>query len=387
LIEYKREGAAIRMIRKSEDLPGRNFGIIFRGRKITPLWTGLNTESPDHDIEKYHGQGIFLFQGDEIMIKNFIRFMLTSLSVLLIFSMAYGQTPRKAIVLASFGTSHPDALKALTTIEEIVQKDHPDYMVTHAFTSNIIRKIWHDRQNDTGFLEENKEISRDFLYVKSPLATVADLQDQGIKTIVVQPTHVFAGESYADLCAYMSGLNSIKTLREKYMPFDILVLGRPALGAPSATHFYQEDIQAAANALENDIKKAKKMGAAMVYMGHGNEIYSTGAYVELEDTLRKTYPDTRVFIGAVEGFPLVSHVAEDLKHAGIKKVFMKPLMVVAGDHAGNDMAGDEQDSWKTRFEQMGMSVTCDITGLGENTGWAKIYSDHIFDVIKDAGIK
>lgn len=318
---------------------------------------------------------------------KFGRLITIGLVALILTSVAFAEAPKRAIVLASFGTTHPEALKALINIGEMVQQNHPDYLVKHAFTSNIIRKIWQDRQNDAAYLKENKGACEAFLYVKNPLATVADLQNQGCRTIIVQSTHVFAGEMYSDLCSYISGLNSIKTLRKKYMPFDRLVVGRPALGEPGTLHPYHKDVQIAAKALKADALKAKNKGSALVYMGHGNEVFSTGAYIELEHAMRKMYPDTPVFIGVVEGFPAIDDVLSALKQQGIKNVFMKPLMVVAGDHAKNDMAGEEADSWKNVFEKNGIRVVCEVKGLGENDLWAQIYSDHVRDVIQDFGME
>ncbi len=294
---------------------------------------------------------------------------------------------KKAIVLASFGTSYPSALVAITNIQKQVQKAFPDVEVKLAFTSNIIRKIWHERQNDKKFLAENKDIPREILYIKGPLATIADLQDEGYTTIMVQPTHIYEGEEYLDLTSYVNGLNSIKTIKAKFMPFKKVVLGRPLLGKKGIEYDYHKDLKTAAEAVGADIKLARKNKSALVYMGHGNEYYCTGAYIEFQETLRKMYPDTPIFVGTVEGFPSLEYVVSSLTHRKIKRVVLKPFMIVAGDHAINDMAGDEEDSWKTILKSKGIKVITELHGMGENSEIAKIFIQHIKDVAQNNQIK
>jgi sirohydrochlorin cobaltochelatase len=298
-----------------------------------------------------------------------------------------GEQPnKKAIVLAGFGTSYPSALVAIANIQKQVQKAFPGITVKIAFTSNIIRGIWHNRQNDKEFQVKNKDIPKEILYVKGPLATISDLQDEGYRTIIVQPTHIYNGEEYTDICSYVNGLNTIKTIKPKFAPFVKLVIGRPALGKYGVQYDYHKDMETGAKALHSDVALAKKEGAALVYMGHGNEFYSTGIYAEFQQTMRKTYPNTKIFIGTVEGFPSLEDVAFALKHTGVGKVLLKPMMVVAGDHANNDMAGPEQDSWKSVLEHAKIKVHPVLHGLGENTQWAQIYVQHIRDAARDNGI-
>ena len=294
---------------------------------------------------------------------------------------------KKAIVLAGFGTSYPSALVAITNIRNQVQKAFPETEVKMAFTSNIIRKIWHKRQNDKQFLADNPNIPQDILYVKGPLATIANLQDEGYNVIIVQPTHIYAGEEFADLSSYVAGLNAIKTIKAKFMPFKKLVIGRPLLGQYGIEYDYHEDLIPAAKALAADVALADKNGATLVYMGHGNEYYSTGAYAEFQQTLREMYPKTNILVGTVEGYPSLDNVVETLLHTKTKKVMLKPFMIVAGDHANNDMAGDDDDSWKMVLRSKGIEVITVTKGLGENSKIADIYINHIKDVAKDNDIK
>jgi len=293
------------------------------------------------------------------------------------------QKDKKAIVLAQFGTSYPSALAALTNIQKQVQDAFPGVKVKMAFTSNIIRKIWHERQNDKKFLEENKNIPEEILYVKAPLATIADLQDEGYATIIVQPTHIFEGEEYLDLKSCVDGLDSITTIKPRHKPFKKVVLGRPLLGKKGEEYPYHKDLEAAAKTVKADVELARKNKAALVYMGHGNEYLSTGAYIEFQETLRRTYPETPIYLGTVEGFPSLDDVVSGLVRDRIRKVVLKPFMIVAGDHATNDMAGDEDDSWKTTFKSKGIEVVTVIAGLGENPEIGKILIQHIKDCARD----
>ena len=323
-------------------------------------------------------------------MKHFISlFIILLLSLVMITSsFAVNQkSDKKAIVLAGFGTSYPSALVAITNIQDTVQKAFPKTKVKVAFTSNIIRKIWHKRQNDQKFLAENQSIPKNILYVKGPLATIADLQDESYNIIIVQPTHIYFGEEYHDLTSYVNALNSIKTIKAKFMPFKKLVIGRPLLGKSGIEHDYHEDLVPAAKALAADVALAKKNKATLVYMGHGNEYYSTGAYIEFQQTLRQMYPKTNIFVGTVEGYPSLGNVVDGLLHTKVKKIVLKPFMIVAGDHANNDMAGNEDDSWRMVIQNKGIKVIPVTKGIGENPAIAAIYVNHIKDVAKDNNIE
>ncbi len=284
---------------------------------------------------------------------------------------------KKAIVLAVFGTTYPTALQSIINLKKEMEKAFPTIPVKLSFTSEIIRAKWAKRANDTDWRQKHPEVSDDFYAAKSPLVTIASLQDIGYRYIAVQSTHIFAGEEYHNLKAEIEALDSIKALRDRDKPFKKIILGRPALGEPGDVYHYSEDILHAANILQSDVLKAKLNKSALVYMGHGNEVFSTGAYVELQDALRDANPNMNIFVGNVEGYPQPERVIAGLKHAGIKKVTMFPLMVVAGDHASNDMAGDEKDSWKTLFESHGIKVIPVLRGLGEVDKWSQIYVKHL----------
>lgn len=303
-------------------------------------------------------------------------------------AMNHEQKHKTALVLAMFGTSVEPALKGLLNIKGKLERHFPHTPVKIAFTSNIIRNIWQKRAAAISYAKRHPEIPREILHVKGPLATISDLQDQGFDTIVVQPTHIAPAEEYMDLCSYVKALGSIKTIKKRFQPFNKLVVGRPALGTYGPEHPYAEDIKLAVRAVKVDVERARKEKAALVYMGHGNEYFpSGGSYLEFEDVMRKTYPDVQIIVGTVEGFPGFERVRETLKHTKTKKVLLKPFMIVAGDHARNDMSGPEPDSWKSVLEEAGIKVVADIHGLGEIDEFAEIYVSHADDAAGDAGIE
>ncbi len=294
------------------------------------------------------------------------------------FASSAKETPKKkAIVLAVFGTTYPTALQSILNLKDKVVKAFPNTLVKISFTSEIIRSKWAKRSKDKAWRQKHPEVPEEIYSAKNPLATIANLQDQGFRYIAVQSTHIFAGEEYQNLKAEVEALDSIKALRERHKPFKKIILGRPALGEPGDTYHYTDDIIHAAKILKSDVQKASNNKSALVYMGHGNEVLSTGAYVELQDALRDANPNENIFIGNVEGYPQPKRILNALKQASIKKVTLFPLMVVAGDHASNDMASNEDDSWKTMFESNGIKVIPVLRGLGEVDEWAKIYVKHL----------
>lgn len=293
---------------------------------------------------------------------------------------------KKAVVLAVFGTSHESALPGILNIRDRVQQALPGIPVRLAFTSNIIRRIWQGRRSDPAYGPQHPEVPAEILNIKGPLATIADLQDEGHAWIIVQPTHISSGEEFADLADYVRGLNSIKTVKQRNMPFKKILLGRPALGTHGIEHEYRYDIERLAQVLAPDVETAKKEGRALVYFAHGNEHYSTGVYLEFEHLMRKLYPQVAIHVTMVEGFPGHERLFAELAAHRTGKVLLKPLMTVAGDHAKNDMAGPEPDSLKSLLEARGVDVAVVLAGLGESDAFAAIFADNIKDAMRDAGI-
>ncbi len=284
---------------------------------------------------------------------------------------------KNAIVIACFGATYPEALANIITMQKEMQGAFPHAEIRVAFTSNIVRGIWRERRRERQYSVDNRTV-----YAKGPLATIADLQDEGYRDIIVQPMHIYAGEQYSDLVSYIDGLNAISTVKAKYRPFNKLVLGRPLLGRPGPQHDYRKDMAQAAEALAPDVSLAEKDHAALVYMGHGNRFYSTGIYIEFQQVMRRMYPGTDIFVGTVEGFPCLEDVIDGLTWFGVKKVVLKPFMIVAGQHVWKDMAGDQGDSWKSVISSKGITVTCMPQGLGDYPEIRHIFIEHAEDAAR-----
>lgn len=257
----------------------------------------------------------------------------------------------KAILVVSFGTSYNDSRDVtIGAIEKAIEKAYPDYEMRRAFTSQIIIDKLKDRDN----LEiDNVEEALD--------RAAAD----GIKELVVQPTHLMDGYEYEDLAV---------ALTEYKDKFDKVMLGQPLLMEDS-------DFETVIDAITKKTASYDDGSTAICFMGHGTGAESNKVYGELQkkimDAGYKNY-----YIGTVEGTPTISDVVALLKENGTyKKVILEPLMVVAGDHANNDMAGSEEDSWKSILEKEGYSVECILEGLGQIPEIQNLYVKHLKETI------
>jgi sirohydrochlorin cobaltochelatase len=181
-------------------------------------------------------------------------------------------------------------------------------------------------------------------------------------------------------------LNSIETVKPKQRPFKQVILGRPALGEPGPRRPYQEDIERAVASLAQDAEKAQSQDATLVYVGHGNRFYPSSAYMEFETAFRSRHPKQNIFVGVVEGFPGPEPLVQRLLHVGAERVHLYPLLLVVGVHASTDLAGDEEDSFKSVLEKAGIQVDFFPRPLGCVDSWADIYVDHIRQAAEDHGI-
>ena len=329
------------------------------------------------------------------MIKKLISTILFATILFFVLSNpAFGaDTPKKqpktgkaAIILASFGTTVPSAVASIINIRQKVQAAFPEVPVRVTFTSNIIRKVWKKRRAEAQkWLDQG--IPPEILYVKNIISTFGDLREEGYRDIVVQPTHMFFMEQSHDLAQYVEAMRSIRTIKERWRPFNKIALGRPALGTIGNRYEYRQDIEKALKTLAPDVALARINNAVLVYMAHGNAHWSVGIYGEAAKMMRELYPDVITYFGAVEGYPGIEDVSHDLKQAESNKIILKPFMIVAGDHAVNDMAGDDDDSWKTILTRQGISVIPVLKGLGSNDEFAQLFVEHIKDAARDMGIK
>ena len=291
-----------------------------------------------------------------------------------------------AIVLAMFGTSVEKALDGFLSLKQAVRNAYPHTPVRLAFTSTQIRQTWRQRATDASYLAKHPEIPEEILHIQDPLAVLANLQDSGCKQIVVQPIHIAAAEEFHDLLACVRALSGIRSMKPAWRPFTRIALGRPLLGSYSLEHPYSRDIQDVAEALHDDAVLAQEQQAALVYMGHGNQFFPTGGfYLELAAAMRRNYPETPIFIGALEGYPDLPDVLFQLKQQAVTRLLLKPFLVAAGGHAVKDMTGSE-NSWQKRLEREGFEVLPVIKGLIEHPLILQLFLTHLADAANDASI-
>ena len=264
------------------------------------------------------------------------------------------QKVKPAILVVSFGTSFNDSRHiTIGAIESAIREKFPDYDVRRAFTSQIIIDKLKERD---GVVIDNVEEALDRL--------VADK----VQEIVVQPTHLMNGYEYDDLA------KALESYKDK---FKKVALGEPLL---SSDDDYYKVIAALASVSERyDDGKT-----ALVFMGHGTEAESNKVYSTLQDKLsaegKKNY-----FIGTVEAAPTIEDVLKGVKAAGLKKAVLRPLMVVAGDHANNDMADlEDPESWASQLTAAGIEVECVLEGLGQIVEIDELYAAHAADAIAKA---
>lgn len=258
-----------------------------------------------------------------------------------------GEAEKKeqAILAVSFGTSYNDSReKTIGAIESALQEAFPDYEVRRAFTSQIIIDI----------LEE-----RDGLDIDNVTEALDRAVADGIRTLIVQPTHLMDGFEYMDL------KDELADYEDK---FETVVLAEPLLMS-------DDDFTKTMEAITADTASLDDGDTAICFMGHGTEAESNEVYAQMQNVLTAAGHDA-YYIGTVEAEPSLEDVMEAVKAGSYSKIVLQPLMVVAGDHANNDMAGDEEDSWKSQFAAAGLEVECVLKGLGELEGIQKLYVEH-----------
>ena len=265
---------------------------------------------------------------------------------------------KKALLVVSFGTSFEEALPAIVNIEETCKKAFPDYDFYRAFTSGMIIRKWARTKN---------------VIIHNPDEVMKRLVAEGYEEVICQPTHIINGLEYDKmmnmLLAYKDQIPTIK------------------VGNPLLTE--EEDYKEACEIVMQELEKPLAKDEAFVFMGHGTSHTANITYDQMQ-TQMENLGFKNAFIGTVEGKPedtACDKVIEKVKEAGYKNVVLRPLMVVAGDHANNDMAGDDEDSWKSQFVASGNfeNVDTQIAGLGRIEAVEQLYVDHTKAAIDSIG--
>lgn len=258
--------------------------------------------------------------------------------------------PQAALLAVSFGTTHLEALhKSISATENSLSNAFPTYDLKRAFTSTrVIRKLKEDQGMQVDTVQQALE----------------KLDAEGYQTVLVQPLHIIDGIEYEKL---------LEDIAPYYGKFARLMIGRPLLGD-------REDCQEVAEILSRELTQCGA-GEALVLMGHGSTHPANRIYLEL-DSIFKEMGHTNVFVATVEGSPDIQTIIPVLKTGGIQKGVLIPFMLVAGEHANHDMAGDHPSSWKSVLEAEGITVEVRLQGLGEFENIRQVYVRHALETLE-----
>ncbi len=247
---------------------------------------------------------------------------------------------KKALLMISFGSSYADARKSIKNIESHIKMRCPEHDCFRAFTSRkIIKKL----------------AERDGILIDTPLKALEKIYSMGYTDVVCQSLHVINGIEYE------MTRDEIMQMRGK---FQKITLGLPLLSC-------KKDYEVIAKMY----RPVAARHEAILLMGHGTEHHSNAAYCMLEDFMRYQGINN-IFVATVEGFPPLNHAINKMRHCGVNNVTLMPFMIVAGDHAKNDMAGNEDDSWMTILEAQGFNPKVELIGLGDYKEAAEIFYHH-----------
>jgi sirohydrochlorin cobaltochelatase len=254
--------------------------------------------------------------------------------------------PKKVgILLVAFGSSEESAQVSFENIDKKVKAAYPGIPVRWAYTSSIIRA----------------KLAKRGRVLDSPEVALAKMQDENFTHVAVQSLHTIGGEEFHDLRRTVGAFKQMGG-------FQMVILGYPLLAT-------QADMERAVDAIVGIIPKSRQKDEAVVLMGHGTSHPSNAFYAALMFQLQ--LKDPNIFVGAVEGYPGINDIKEWLLAKKIKKAYLLPFMSVAGDHAKNDMAGDEPDSWKSVLTGAGITCESIMKGTAEYDSFVDIWADHI----------
>lgn len=251
----------------------------------------------------------------------------------------------KELLAASFGTSYQETrCRTIGAIEEELEQAFPGYSVRRGFTSRMII---------------NRVKTKDQIIIDSLEEALKRAADNKVRHLIVQPTHMMDGFEYMAL---------VNKVEEYSNQFEQTAVGKPLLSA-------EEDFQAVIQALTEETEEYDDGETAFCFMGHGTEAQANQVYRKLQEMFRAAGHEN-YFIGTVEAEPALEEVLAQVKEGSYKRAVLQPLMIVAGDHANNDMAGEEEGSWKQAFEEAGYEVSCILRGLGELEKIRQIFVKH-----------
>lgn len=254
------------------------------------------------------------------------------------------------LMVVSFGTSYNDSRRlTIGAIEGAIETAFPDWSVRRGFTSQII--IDHVK-------------SRDGVSIDNVGEALKRAADNGVKNLVIQPTHLMDGLEYNDLVEEAATYSDA---------FEKMAIGKPLLTSDA-------DFDTVAKAITKATAEYDDGETAICFMGHGTEAASNQVYTKMQQVLTDGGYEN-YYIGTVEASPTLDDVLAQVKAGDYKRVVLEPLMIVAGDHANNDMAGDEEGSWKTTFENAGYQVECLVRGLGEMEEIQQLFVEHAQDAV------
>ncbi|NSW91377.1 MAG: sirohydrochlorin cobaltochelatase [Firmicutes bacterium] len=248
---------------------------------------------------------------------------------------------KNAVLVVSFGTSYPDVLKScIEGTEKLIYEALPDYEPRRAFTSEfIIRKL----------------VKRDGIFINNPVEALERLKNEGFTHVVVQPLHILPGHEYHEVKDAVIEF-------EKSKAFKSISLGEPLL-------YNNEDYIQVVEALKTQLPENSEEKVT-IFMGHGTSHFSNACYYCLQSFMDEA--GLNAYIANVEGYPSLTGITRKVKENGMKRIVLMPFMLVAGDHARNDMAGGK-DSWETILENEGFEVEIHMHGLGEKEAFRHIF--------------
>lgn len=260
------------------------------------------------------------------------------------------KTDKTGILLVAFGSSYPETRATFTHIENEIKTAFPNQEIRWAFTSKFIRKK----------LRSRGEV------IDSPAEALAKMGEDGFNNVAVQSLHVIPGSEYENLKKTVDAFSG--------MPkgIDHVKLGKPLL-------YHHKDIVKLTDALLRHLPNGMGKDDALIYMGHGTHHQANIYYPGMQYYLWEKNPN--LFLATVEGYPELNKVIEKLDKRNTKKVYLLPFMTIAGDHARNDMAGEEKDSWKTVLEAKGFEVEAVLEGMADHKEVVHIWIEHVTEVL------